>query len=353
MNNLLLYLGIGVCLTALAGCSTPPPPAKEPVAPVLGEPIVLAQRESAYLAFTPLGQFPTSVRSTYLNDLPTTIHYERGRDYTFDELTAAFKRTSQSRIPDFSTNVLHGRENFDHSQFPGYGNTPFTVFVDYVPKEKPAWPVQSSQTNLLPHTLLKLREGKHLTFVAFGDSITAGGEATQTNLIFWQRWMDELRREHPTAQITAINGATGGDTTGNGLARLNDKVIKQHPDLVLVAFGMNDHNIPGFGVPLEQFAANLGAIVDRIRNETQAEIVLVSAFPPNPKWRFGSHNMEAYALATEQLAREKRCAYADVYHNWVAISEKKKPEDLLGNNINHPNDFGHWIYFQVLNQLGL
>jgi len=29
-----------------------------------------------------------------------------------------------------------------------------------------------------------------------------------------------------------------------------------------------------------------------------------------------------------------------------------KPEDLLGNNINHPNDFWHWI-FRVLRQLGL
>jgi acyl-CoA thioesterase-1 len=334
----------------MAGCSTS---FRNPKMTITGESVVLAHEEPARLAFAPTAHAPSSVRSTYLPGQPKTIQYEAGRDYIFDDRTGTIKRTPQSRIPDFSTNMLYGQENFDHGKFPGFGNGPFITFVDYVPKIKPALPVQPSQAQLLPHSLLKLREGKNLTFVAYGDSITAGGEATQTNLIFWQRWMDELRREHPTAQITAINGATGGDTTGNGLARLNDKVIKPQPDLVLVAFGMNDHNIPGFGVPLEQFAANLGTIVDRIRSETQAEIVLVSTFPPNPKWRFGSHNMEAYALATERVAKEKQCAYADVYHNWVAISEKKKPEDLLGNNINHPNDFGHWIYFQVLNQLGL
>jgi hypothetical protein len=80
---------------------------------------------------------------------------------------------------------------------------------------------------------------------------------------------------------------------------------------------------------------------------------LYSAFPPNPKWHFGSHNMAAYAETTERVAREEQCAFADVYHRWMSLAERKKPEDLLGNNINHPNDFGHWIYFQALQATGL
>ncbi len=78
-----------------------------------------------------------------------------------------------------------------------------------------------------------------------------------------------------------------------------------------------------------------------------------AAFPPNPKWKFGSHRMEEYAAATARVAREAACAYADVFHNWESLEVRKKPEDLLGNNINHPNDFGHWIYFRVLSGLGL
>ena len=84
-----------------------------------------------------------------------------------------------------------------------------------------------------------------------------------------------------------------------------------------------------------------------------AEVVLFSAFPPNPKWKFGSHRMADYASATERVAREVSCAYADVFGNWQALAARKKPEDLLGNNINHPNDFGHWIYYRVLSALGL
>ena len=318
-----------------------------------GESVVLIGNEPARIAFVPAKHPAVSVRGTYLDNRTNTIHYIAGRDYTFDYQTGTIVRTPDSRIPDFSTNILFGKEDFDHSKFPGYGNGLFFVFIDYTTEEKPAWPVQVSQARLLPRTRKKLEGGQKLTLVAFGDSITAGGEATRPELIYWQRWADSLRAKYPRTEIKAINGATGGDTTAMGLVRLEEKVIKQKPDLVLVAFGMNDHNIPGVGVPLDAFAQNLRTMIDRVRQSTDAEIILISAFPPNPKWHFGSHRMEQYAQATEQVAREKDCAYADVFHNWQTIVEMKKPEDLLGNNINHPNDFGHGIYYRVLMQIGL
>jgi hypothetical protein len=94
-------------------------------------------------------------------------------------------------------------------------------------------------------------------------------------------------------------------------------------------------------------------MIARIRSEAAAEVVLFSAFPPNPKWKFGSHRMADYAEATRRVAGDTGCAYADVFTNWQSLAARKKPEDLLGNNINHPNDFGHWIYFRVLEALGL
>jgi lysophospholipase L1-like esterase len=249
--------------------------------------------------------------------------------------------------------MLFGVEDFDHGKFPGFGNSRFFVFVDYSRPGKITWPKQASQVALLKKTRQKLRRGEKVKIVAFGDSITAGGDASEPSLIFWQRWAESLQRKYPRATIQAINGATGGDTTRNGIERLETKVISEKPDLVLIGFGMNDHNIPGFGTPLEEFGKNLTQMIDRIREKTGAEIVLYSTFPPNPNWHYGSKNMEAYAQMTETVAREKQCAFADVYRNWQTIAEKKKPEDLLANNINHPNDFGHWMYFQVLEKIGL
>ena len=293
------------------------------------------------------------VRNTYQTNSPHTSIYQEGIDYVVEPKSGEIRRTPESRIPDFKTNMLFGVEDFDHSKYPGFGNTKFFVFVDYASTQPVTWPYQPSQVQFLTNTLRKLQNGESVKIVAFGDSITAGGDATEPSLIFWQRWADSLQQKYPTAKIDAINGATGGDTTQNGLDRLSQKVLSQKPDLVLVGFGMNDHNIAGFGTPLIQFRKNLKTIIDRIRAETSAEIVLYSTFPPNPKWHYGSHNMEAYAMATQEVAAEKNCAYANIYRNWNAIESKKKPEDLLGNNINHPNDYGHAIYFEVLSRLGL
>ena len=62
--------------------------------------------------------------------------------------------------------------------------------------------------------------------------------------------------------------------------------------------------------------------------------------------------MHDYAGATERVALDSGCAYADVFNNWQGVAVRKKPEELLGNNINHPNDFGHRI-FRILCELGL
>jgi len=302
------------------------------------------------LAHLPRSGQALHLRSTY-SPGPGTVEYEAGRDYAEDFTHGTVRRLPGSRIPDFRTNVLYGQEDFDHSKFPGFGNTRFFAFVDYSFKPSTRWPRQPSQADLLKETRTKLDRGESVKIVAFGDSITAGGDATRPELIFWQRWADELARKYRRARINILNGATGGDSTVQGLQRLQTKVLDHKPDVVLVGFGMNDHNKGG--VPIPQFEQNLKQMITRIRDETPAEIILFSALPPNPQWKFGSQHMQDYAAATEREARETACAYADVYDNWETLAARKKPEDLLGNNINHPNDFGHWIYYRVFCELGL
>lgn len=315
-----------------------------------GESVVLVGEESASLAYRPRSVEGVEVRSSYRKG-PTTVVYRRGTDYDLDLETGTIRRLPGSRIPDFRTNSLYGQENFDHTKFPGFGNGGFFAFVDYPYRSTVAWPTQNSQVALLPKSLAKLSAGGEFKVVAYGDSITAGGDATHPDLVFWNRWAEHLRGRYPGTRVVAVNGATGGDSTVQGLARLQAKVLDAKPDLVLIGFGMNDHNLGGPSIP--QFEANLTRIITRIREANGAEVILFSAFPPNPRWKFGSHRMEQYALATAGVARALGCAYGDVFGNWQTLAARKKPEDLLGNNINHPNDFGHWIYFRVLQEIGL
>ncbi|MBN2505728.1 MAG: SGNH/GDSL hydrolase family protein [Verrucomicrobia bacterium] len=329
------------------GCAAGPGPA---LAQQTGESVVCVGNEPAALAWLPSPVHPLRVRSTYLPSADT-VEYAAGRDYTVDYTAGTLRRTPESRLPDFRTNILWGREAFDHNRFPGYGNGGFFAYVDYTYTNLTGWPVQAPQAHLLPRTRARLAAGDAVTIVAFGDSITAGGDATKPELVFWNRWADGLRVRYPAARITVRNGATGGDSTVQGLERLETKVLAARPDLVLIGFGMNDHNTGG--VPVAQFERKLKTMIDRIRQATDAEVILYSAFPPNPRWKFGTHRMAEYALATGRVAREASCAYADVFGNWQALAARKKPEDLLGNNINHPNDFGHGLYHRVLSAIGL
>ncbi len=338
-------LMVGVLLAV--GCQHRP---AEPSQRRVGESVIFVGEEPARLAERPLASAPLLVRSAFAPG-PGVLEYVAGQDYAVDFSAGTLRRLPGSRLPDFRTNSLFGQDDFDHSKFPGFGNTRFFAFVDYGFRPTNAWPIQPAQVALLPKSAAKLKAGGEFKLVAFGDSITAGGDATRPELIFWNQWATELGKKYPQARLTAVNGATGGDTTVQGLQRLQAKVLDQRPDLVLIGFGMNDHNRGG--VPIPQFEANLKEMISRIRAANGAEVVLFSAFPPNPKWKFGSHRMEQYAAATERVARETGAAFADVFHNWQAIANRKQPEDLLGNNINHPNDFGHWLYFRVLAELGL
>jgi lysophospholipase L1-like esterase len=313
---------------------------------MIGESLVLVGTEPGYLCFDQLVPGSVVARSTYESGGEDTVVYAEGKDFEVDYEKGTIARTAESRMPDFRTNVLYGKKPFDHNDFPGFGNGGFFVFVDY--ETRGGFPLfeKTDQSSRLRQTAEKLEAGGPFRMVAYGDSITAGGDATQLHLRFQRRYANWLGDRFPSARIEVENGATGGDSTVQGLARLEEKVLTRNPDLVLLGFGMNDHNING--VAPAQFEENLVTLVTRIREATGAEVLMYSTFPPNDDWAHGSHRMEQYAAATRRASERTACAYADVYGAWMKLLQRKDPSSLLGNNINHPNDFGHWLYFQTL-----
>ena len=310
-----------------------------------GESIVLAKNAPAIFLFDKIIPGSMVVRNNYDTNTPGTVFYKEGVDYIVDYKKGEIKRTKNSKIPDFSKHELFGKKNFDQTKVKDHANHPFFVWMDYETENDTDISKPIFNKKYLEKSFNKLDTGQQCKIIVFGDSISMGAEATEPRFTFFERFKQQLQKRYPQGKITLENGSTGGDTTKQGLERLEEKVLARKPDLVLLGFGMNDHNINS--VTPEKFYKNLKSIVQQIKNKTGADVLIYSTFPSNPNWIASSHNMEKFAQKTKLVAKETKSAYADVYSIWKKVLKRKNPSSLLGNNINHPNNFGHWLYSQA------
>lgn len=311
---------------------------------IQGESLVLPSMIAGKLCFDSINKNTVVVRSTYLPNDSTCIIYQENIDYTVDYQKGEIKRTIDSSIPDYSKHPLYGVKDFDHTQYPDYSNHPYFIWIDYTTKNGQQLANSTDQSKYLPSFKKKLEEGLPITIVSYGNSITAGGETSSIEHRFQYRWVNHLERIFPKAHLKIEDVSIPGYSSTEGIKWWDDYIGKTQPDLVIVGWGMNDHNI-GTNTP-EQFKKNLITLVGMIKELKKAEVILYSSCPPNDDWHFGSHSMELFAEATKQAALESNCAYVDVYNTWKLVLERKNQSSLLGNNINHPNDFGHWLYEQ-------
>lgn len=319
---------------------------------VSGESLVLPATFSRYLCFDRVIPRSLIARSTYLANDPTCVVYKENVDYTVDYENGTIARTQDSRIPDYSTNALFGQRDFDHTKFPTCTNHPFFVWVDYETMNGQAFAQPNDQSRFLKQTRSKLEAGGPFRIVTYGDSITAGGEASQKDFQFTMRYATYLQLLYPKAQIEIQDVSIPGYTSREAIERWGSHLGKTAPDLVLLGWGMNDHNRPEVGgITPEQFRENLIKLVGMIRDQKHADVVLFSSCPPHGDWFFGTRRMHIFAEVTRQAAIETNCAYANVYETWAKVLQRKDQSSLLGNNINHPNDFGHWLYEQAFKQV--
>jgi len=101
----------------------------------------------------------------------------------------------------------------------------------------------------------------------FGDSLTEGYGLHPEEAL--PAVLERMLREDGI-RATCLNFGISGDTTGDGLARI-EKVINAEPDAVIVEFGTNDCFI---GEPIETIKGNFSAIIETLI-EKKIPILLV------------------------------------------------------------------------------
>ena len=318
------------------------------------ESVMFVGDDGAPLLYTP--EHVLSVRSY---DLKT--EYVEGVDYEIKD--GKLYRLEGSEMPHFTWDEFYPTSketSVSGNAFAG-SKKPFVffsegsyfhknqVFVTYTHAADDSIFVPAKSTKLTKFTE-KLQKGEAVNVVFFGDSITAGANASGRNgaLPGTPIWSDivatSIQNKYPSAKVNHVNTGVGGKETNWAIEELETRVNAHNPDLLVLAFGMNDGS-----KTTEKFIANLKTIIDRVlAANPDCEIAVIGTMLPHSETTYYK-NQNLQEAALYELSR----SYGNVdvipmtsVHS--SILEHKRYFDMTGNNVNHPNDFLIRIYAQTI-----
>jgi lysophospholipase L1-like esterase len=327
------------------------------------EPVFFIRTEESKPPVAKFLFIPTKVLSVTSATRDTT--FDAGKDFEVDLHKGVIRVARGSRIPVKTQEEMYplmtsnlpkiarhagdGTRGIFFGEGSAYHQLQEEVHYTFKPGQ---WngPVPEYAGDKLPRTVAKLRGKQPVNLMLCGDSISAGANATLvTNAPpgcpDYGRLVALALEKHFGSKVTFTNHAVGGWTSGNGLQHARDQHIgKASPNLVVIAFGMNDV----FQRDAVAYQANVRGIMDAIRADApDAEFILVASMLGNKEWGIP---VEQFPLYREALA--KLCGpgvvLADLTSMWEALLQRKSFYDLTGNGVNHPNDFGHTVYAQVI-----
>ena len=227
--------------------------------------------------------------------------------------------------------------------------------------------------NFHKNTVSKLKHGEHVTIVCFGDSITENTFHTRGRMN-WVSLLDEAIFEtYGNGVCTVINSGKCASSYREGLTRLDRDVLRFNPDMVIIAFGMND---AGRGMnALESFEEDVRTAVKRTRDVCGSEILIRTPNPvilepggpyppgkgPGDAYDPEDRPLKEYAAALVDLAKELDCEVVDHYTLWT--NEKFTVKLPVTNSCGlwlrmadriHPNWLGHLVFYrEISSKLGL
>jgi lysophospholipase L1-like esterase len=216
---------------------------------------------------------------------------------------------------------------------------------------------QPPAAKLLPKAWAKLPAGRPLHILAWGDSVTAGGQASDEAHRWQNRFVAHLKERFPKADITLTTAGWGGRNSDSFLQEppsaefnFDRAVIEPKPDLIVMEF-VND----AWMTP-EVVEAKYSYLLKRFR-EIGAEWVILTPHYVRPDWMGAkSDRVETdprpYVTGVRQFAAKHGVALADASLRWGHLLKEGIPYvTLLSNSINHPDDRGHELFAQALMEL--
>ena len=156
-----------------------------------------------------------------------------------------------------------------------------------------------------------------------GDSLSSG-----YGLAPGQSWVDRLgaRLKKRAPDWHVVNASISGDTTQNGLQRLQPALDRQHPQGVLIELGGNDAMR---GTPPEAIRQNLVTLIRQARAGGAWVVLLEAPVLPN----YGKPYAEAVAKLYVDVAREEKIVRVPCFVCGVGVVPGMMQADGI-----HPNE---------------
>ena len=175
-----------------------------------------------------------------------------------------------------------------------------------------------------------------------------------------------LEEMYPAGAVSILNAGVSGGKAAGGLERLERDVLSRRPDLVVIAFGLNDSMNPDVQAGLDAYVHALQGMIQAVLANGAECIVLTPnhmcsyVAPALKDAELRSIAAEAaqvqargilarYADAARRTAARMHVPVADAAAIWDAMaSHGVDTTALLANHINHPTRSAHDIFVSVL-----
>jgi len=163
-----------------------------------------------------------------------------------------------------------------------------------------------------------------IKILALGDSLTAGYGLSEAD-----GFCPQLEKALKAAghDVQVIDGGVSGDTTADGLARL-DWSLSDNPDVVIVEFGGNDALR---GLDPAQAKANLDAILTKLKSQGRVVLLAGMKAPRN----LGTDYDQAFDGMYPDLAARHRVVLYPFFLDGVVVNPALNQADGY-----HPNPAG-------------
>jgi lysophospholipase L1-like esterase len=282
--------------------------------------------------------------------------YREGVDYRIEGRKLV--RLAGSRMP-FRADTSFDRKN----DLAWYDLQSQWVVVTYTHHDVWAGPLPANKGDRLPGVLGLLRDGKPVTIVAYGMSITRGFNVSGYDRVapYMPTYLDlfsfGLGMRFLRADVKLYNAGLPGSTVSWGAQYVSSYVNPLQPDLVIIDFGMNDF----WRMTSSEFGDSVRSIIRQVRAvRPQAEFLLLANMKFDPEYVLDSDKYKSFYTGNlagyrDELAKMEGpgIVMMDMTTLSDAIYKRKKARDCIVNPL-HPNDYlARWYAQGMLATLGL